>query len=541
MQKIISFLKNFRIEIIIFVLSFIFSNWLMFATFSYQNGNMMIASKAWSDFANHIPLIRSFSLGNNFLPQFPLFSGPPIKYHFLFYALVGLLEKSGLRIDYALNIPSALGFSFLILIIYLFAKEIFKSRAIGVLSILFFLFNGSLSFLKFLSEHPLSNNFIENVFQSNKFASFGPYDNSVVSAFWNLNIYTNQRHLAISYGLSLLLIYLFLKLGTHKRENIKKSLFIGIVLGFSFMLNMAVFLMTVIVFLCLFLFFGKKRIYVLISLIIAGLIAFPQYLYIQTGSHGSQISIYFGYLLNNAVTVSNFIFYWFQNLGLHLILIPLGFLLSPKKTKQIFISFFALFIIGNLFKFSPEIAANHKFFNYFMIVGSMFSAFILYYLWKKIIVRPFVLFLLFLLIFSGLLDFFPIYNDNKIILPDYPVNKNIQWIMKNTKPNSVFLNSSYLYDNASLAGRKIFLGWPYFAWSQGYDTNSRDNLRKKLFTTNDLNFFCSNTRINNISYVDINLSSDLPMDINFFKNNFKKIYSNVTSQYYIYDINKTCK
>jgi hypothetical protein len=67
----------------------------MFSTFSYKDGNMLIASKAWSDFASHIPLIRSFSFGNNFPPQYPLFSGPPIKYHFLFYAFVGLLEKLG--------------------------------------------------------------------------------------------------------------------------------------------------------------------------------------------------------------------------------------------------------------------------------------------------------------------------------------------------------------------------------------------------------------------------------------------------------------
>ena len=30
-----------------------------------------------------------------------------------------------------------------------------------------------------------------------------------------------------------------------------------------------------------------------------------------------------------------------------------------------------------------------------------------------------------------------------------------------------------MYDNASIVGRKIYLGWPYFAWSQGYDTDAR--------------------------------------------------------------------
>lgn len=541
MKNIIYFLKKFKVEIIIFTFSFIFSSWLMFTTFSYQDGNMMIASKAWSDFANHIPLIRSFSFGNNFLPQFPLFSGPPIKYHFLFYAVVGLLEKTGLRIDYALNIPSALGFSFLILMIYLFSKEIFKSKTVGILSIIFFLFNGSLSFINFFAKHPISKNVFLDVAQNNKFASFGPYDGSVVSAFWNLNIYTNQRHLAISYGLSLLLIYLLLKLrGNEKKENIKKSLFIGIVLGFSFILNMAVFFMTAIIIFIMTLFLKNKRFYIYISLVIAFFIALPQYLFTQSIASSFKPTFHLGYLITD-LNFINFLNYWFQNLGLHFILIPVAFIFADKNLRKILISFFTLFLIGNLFQFSPEIAANHKFFNYFMIIGSMFSAYILFRLWKKIIFRPLIIVLFFLLIFSGIVDFFPIYNDNKIALPDYLVNKDISWIIKNTKPNSVFLNTNYLYDNASLAGRKIFLGWPYFAWSQGYDTNTREDLRIKLLTTDNLKFFCSTAFRNGINYVGIDSLSDTPINIKFFETNFINSYRNQLSSYSIYDINKTCK
>ena len=528
-------LRKNKLELVIFLSAILFSSWLMFSTFSYQDGSMQIASKAWSDFASHIPLIRSFTFGDNFPPQYPLFSGPPIRYHFLFYALVGLLEKGGLRIDFALNILSILGFSFLILMIYLFSKEIFKSKAVGLLSILFFIFNGSLAFINFFSKNPLSENTILDIIRSEKFMSFGPYDGGVISAFWNLNIYTNQRHLALSYALSLFIIYLFIKLEKSRKNNFKKSILIGIILGISFLLNMAVFLMTLVVLCGMFIFFEKKRVYLLISMILGLIISIPQFLLIQSSESSFAVTFHPGYLVNN-VDLLSFLNYWFQNLGLHILFIPLAFILAKGNARKILLYFLGLFILGNLVQFSPEIAANHKFFNYFMIIGVMFSSYFLVVLWnKKSYLKPFVLIFVFSLIFSGIIDIFPIFNDHKISLSDYPVNKDVSWIMRNTSPDSIFLNTQYLYDNASLAGRKIFLGWPYFAWSQGYDTLTRDNLRKEMLSTNDLKFFCANAIKYNIDYIEVNNSyQEFKVNSTFFKNNFVNIYENEIKAFNIY-------
>lgn len=509
----------------------------MFSTFSYQNGYMQISTKAWSDFANHVPLIRSFSLGENFPPQYPLFLGPSIKYHFLFYAFVGLLEKWGLRIDYALNIPSILGFSFLILIIYVFAKYLFKSKAVGILSIYFFLFNSSLDFINFFIKHHLSINTLRDVALNTNFPSFGPYDGKIISAFWNLNIYTNQRHLALSYGLSLLLIYFVLKLKDKElKNNIKKSLLIGAILGLSFFLNMAVFIMTVIILGSIFLLFSKKRLPILTLIVTAGLIATPQYLFIQSGETSFKPIIHLGYLVNN-LNFLNFINYWWQNLGFNLIFIPLGFIVAIKNERKILLAFLSLFFVGNLIQFSPEIAANHKFFNYFMIVGSMFTALFIIKLWNKnFYSKLFCAVSIIILTLSGIIDFFPILNDTKISLADYPVDKNIAWIIKSTSPKTNFLNTNYLYDDASIAGRKIFLGWPYFAWSQGYDTLTRDNLRKSLLNTNNLSYFCANITKNDLNYAEVSLGSrDTAVNLSFFNSNFTKVY--VNGSYVIYSLN----
>src|SRR5581483_1294733 len=128
-----------------------------------------------------------------------------------------------------------------------------------------------------------------------------------------------------------------------------------------------------------------------------------------------------GYLIFDQLTPQKFIWYWFNNLGLHFIFIPIGFLIAGKKAKKILLCFLALFIVGNLFQFSVEIAANHKFFNYFMIIGAMFSAYSITYLFKRSdFLKPLTVAVVFFLIFSGVIDFFPVYNDSKIALTDYP-------------------------------------------------------------------------------------------------------------------------
>src|SRR5260221_11856664 len=99
MTKVLTCFKKYSLKIILLLFAAVFSTWLMFSTFEYDKGRMLIAAKAWSDFANHIPLIRTFSYGYNIPPQDPLFAGEPIRYHFLFYMFVGFLEKIGVRID----------------------------------------------------------------------------------------------------------------------------------------------------------------------------------------------------------------------------------------------------------------------------------------------------------------------------------------------------------------------------------------------------------------------------------------------------------
>jgi len=545
-KYLFSFIKKNLTETILLSFSLAFSFWLMFSTFSYHEESMLIATKAWSDFGSHIPLIRSFSYGFNFLPiEYPLFPGEPIKYHFLFYLFVGILEKIGLRIDYALNVLSACSFSLLMISIYLLATYIFKSKIVGIISVIFFLFNSSLSFIEFFKIYPLSSQTLTQIISNNTFPSFGPYDGKIVSAFWNLNIFTNQRHLALPIAFLLLLMFYILKQSHKNRKaNYLIILLWGALVGILPYLHFGIFIMLYIIIGTLFLFLPKARLSIFFILFLGGVLALPRIILLQNSASPSGLDLYMGYLASDK-TFLGILYYWLMNLGLSIILIPLGFLLAPKDGKKLFISILPLFLIGNLLKFSPEVAANHKFLTVFIIIGNMFSAFALLKLWRfqilgKIIVLP----LFCLMILSGTIDFFPIKNDSYMTIVDYPKNKDVKWIVENTPKDSIFLNSTYFNHPASLAGRKIFLGWPYFAWSLGYDTNERARLMKEILGSTNKKIACNLLNENKIDFIEIQKTyppdPNIPQISNLFSQEFSINYENPTKNLTIYNVKKNC-
>jgi hypothetical protein len=527
MAGILKHLSKF--EFVLFVIFLLFSICLMTKTFRLDHaGNMQIATKAWSDFAATIPLIRSFSFGSNFPPEYPIFAGPPIKYHFVFYLLVGMLEKIGLPLSWALNLPSIIGFCTLLISIYYFGKIVFKSKTVGVISSILFLFNSSFSFLEFFKIHPLNWSVFTDIYHSQSFSSFGPYDGKLVSAFWNLNIYTNQRHLSIAYtAFLLILLYLYFKDIHTKKINMKTSITLGVLIGLFPFIHLAAFGMIGVMLISGIFLFPNIRKSVFIIGLIALILAIPQILYMGSTANGASL-YHPGYLIDK-LTLINFIKYWFLNLGLTSVLSIMGFLMSGKKERKVFIPFLLLFVIGNLFQLSPEIAANHKFFNLYIIGANAFSAYFLYRTWKINLLRPIVIVASFFLILSGILDLFPIFNDGYITVEDIPNNKIANYIKDNTPKNATFLNSSFLYNPASLAGRKIMMGWPYFAWSAGYDTDNRGKLITKIYESHSKSVTCGLLKQNSIDYFTVQDTSgdrDFPtIDLNYFISNFSTDYS----------------
>lgn len=531
-------------EGLLFLSFLLFSVLIMYKTIhSDSRGNMVLASKVWSDFAATIPLIRSFSLGSNFPPQYPLFAGPPIRYHFIFFLFVGLLERLGFTLPFALNLLSCISFTALLSFIYLIAAKIFKSKTVGILSVLLFLFNGSLAFLQFFSTLR-GKSLLTAIITNQTFPSFGPYDGNIVSAFWNLNIYTNQRHLAFAYSLYLVVVYFLYRVYQNPAKlTYKKSLILALGIGVFPFVHLAVFGMLGIT-LGLFWFITKgARLKLCIAGVVALIIALPQILYMGQSSLSNDL-LHIGYLSETG-TLSSIVQYWMYNLGLILPLSIVGFVMSSKKQRIFFLPFITLFIVGNVFQFSPEISANHKFFNLFVIGANMFVAQAMIQVWQKNTVGKLFIGAIFpFLILSGVIDFFPILNDRTFTLIDGQNNHMETFIKSFTPPQATFINATFLYDSASLAGRNIYLGWPYFAWSAGYDTSTRHQHLSEMLSNGDLDYTCAELHKEGIEYVLIEEPTSLEeviIDYRFFEKSFVRLYSDEANNVTLYDVVASCK
>jgi len=555
--------SDILIILTIITIAISFSSWLMFSTFSYdtKTDSMRLASKVWSDFGAHIPLIRSFSMGDNLnnilqgqLPEYPIFPGEPIRYHFIFYMVVGILEKIGFRIDWALNLPSVLGFAGLLIGVYLLSLKLTKSILVSLLSIIFLIFNGSLTFIKFFNDRQLNLKTIIEFTQNREFLSFAPWGQGDISAFWTLNIYTNQRHLAFGFAIVIWFILTFVHIENKPKKNQLPFVILwALIIGSLPYFHQPALIMLAIFMACYLILFPKNWWFLITTGLMGSVFIIPQLL---TFAHGSNyLAFKPGYLIEGKITLIRFVLYWWHNIGLHLFLIPIGFIFISNKIKKIVLPVFIIFILANLFQISREMAANHKFINFFMIMGNIITAFTIFSIYKlinksnniflKIISFTLLSAICCLLILSGILDFFAVKNDRKGFIKDINSDPQVQYFAANTPIDSVVLNAYYLYHPASLAGRKIYLGWPYFSWSAGYDVDSRFENMKQMYEIRDHSQFCRLLKVSNISFiniVDTKDDKDLPMiDSSYFLSNYKPDYVDPKKNFFVYRTDSICR
>ena len=107
-----------------------------------------------------------------------------------------------------------------------------------------------------------------------------------------------------------------------------------------------------------------------------------------------------------------------------------------------------------------------------------------------------------------------------------------EWILKNTEPDDVFLTPEWSMNRFLLTGRAMYYGWPYYAWSAGHDTNTRDKIYVWLISGcgGDINEFRRYCKERGIRYLiadpdfeEGDYGEDVFFNREFFENNLQQV------------------
>ena len=103
----------------------------------------------------------------------------------------------------------------------------------------------------------------------------------------------------------------------------------------------------------------------------------------------------------------------------------------------------------------------------------------------------------------GIYDFVVILRDNG---PDYSVTVSLEsdltdWLDGTMRPDQLILTPWYSLCDVTLSGKMLYMGWPYYAWSAGYNTDYRGRMGELIYTARDEELFRQVVAQEKISYI----------------------------------------
>jgi len=462
----LKFVKLYHFDLstsILLLCSFIFSSWLMFKTFHGDGtGQLFVGSNNIFDFSHALGIIRSFSFGSNIPFMSPFQAGLPYFYHFLFTFYIALWEYFGIPIVWAMNIPSILVFTSLLVVVYFLPQLLFKqSMVVGWLAVLFTLTNSTLTWWQILFQKGLSIQTLRSLWVLPTYPFAGPFDGSTISIFMTLNNYVNQRHLAFAIACSMFFVMLIVKRIEEKEMTIKKLLVYGILFGLLGMWNIAITMIAVVstVLLLVLTKLWKQSIVFLIAAGVVLLLWYGQYLFLF-----NELLI-FGKAIAGTVIYSQGVWsaaqYFLMNLGFLPISVVLGYFAVNKKNRAYGLPFLLLGIALCVVSVVEKQGFDQKFLSFLVIWADVFAAIGVGWLWKRraLISKMAALCLFVLLTISGVIDLFPIKNEFAYPLVDGKMLPVISWIHTHTAKDAVFVSYSDMVDPVAFAGRKNYFGF----------------------------------------------------------------------------------
>lgn len=508
-------------ELIFFSVLFVFLTWIIFYVFYIKDGILYSGFTVFGDYAPHTAMMRSFSLQNNFPTQYPHFGGQDVKYHFMFQFLVGNLEFLGLRLDIAYNAASILALLGFLMLLYSIARRVVGSGKAGVLTVLFFFFRSALTFFQFLWEHLRAGNLLQ-VLQEN--TSFIGYTTNEDWGLWNFNVYLNQRHLAFGLLIVALAVWMYLDWAEqgcrHKEKGlvwfrnrifskdawkcryVENALAAGLLIGMTSFWNGAAVIGGLLILMGFAVCSDGKLDYLITAVTAVGFSVLQTRLFMNGSS--VEAAFQWGFIAEDK-SAAGVLWYLIQMSGIFFTgALILFFFYKKRLQRAVLVSCLFPLVFAFCFSLTPDITVNHKYIMISYAFLAMFWAGAVCLLFrKKWQGRILAAVLTVCLTITGIYDFVIIVRDNG---PGHRVTVNTNssltdWLAQNLDSRDLILTPEYSISEVTMAGVMMYLGWPYYAWSAGYDTYDRAEKAKEIYTSQEPERVKSLVRQEGITYI----------------------------------------
>ena len=495
-------------------------SWFWFNLFQFnEQGDLTVGqANIWADWALHFTLGNTMAIRELIPTASTLLLDATFSYPLGIDLISALLMKSGMNMLPAFILPSYLFSLLLVFSLYLFFYRLFHQPVIAVIASFIFFFNGGVGFYYFFQEGLSSSDFINTLI--NPVSEVTNIKREQIYWMSVLNsMFLPQRSLTMGFPLTLLALSQIIGRFNLTADSGKSICFYPIlpaviILGLMPVIHTHSFLSAAIILSCWMLAdlikvdsaerFVRLKIWLELAAVVS-LIALPLLaIFFSSQISSNHFSWNPGWMAGDASI--NWLLFWFKNWTVVPLLAVSGWLLIIVKqptTKRVsffllYLPFFLLFALANLFQLHPWIWDNTKLLVWASAGFSGLTAYAIHYFIKIRSGRVITLaktvvagLLVLAIILSGVIDS---YRNIRMDLHRFTLYTQAelnlaQWAKENTASDSIWLvsprHNHWLFN---LTGRQAVITYGGWLWSHGIDYQTTEQDIKLIFKTanNDL-------------------------------------------------------
>lgn len=438
------------------------------------SGNWMSVGYTWADLALHQTLAAHFAHQPTVDLTLPIFSGTNLSYPFLTDFASSIIFRLGGSWPLAFMLPTFLSLMAVVRLGVAVAWRLLGSMRAAYLHTLLILASGSAAGWYFFAREWLERGYAAAMHTDWTMIPEGglPFANLVTS-----HLLPQRTYLA---GFLVFLVILLIWLAEAQQQQKYRWVLLGLLYGGLPFIHVHTFMVVSLLSLCLVIWMAVKKKHILPFVLAMGLgvaLAAPQLLWqLRTSYDANFVYQQVGWLTGSDELPITF---WLRNLGVALILAPMGFLVAWKDAVgknwlvPSAVTGLGIFTACNLYAFQPYAWDNMKLLTYWYYFAMLPAA---YLLAKWLRQRNFVVvscIAILLLTASGCITLVREVNEQHVFLS--AEDQEAGDLVRELVPVDAVVLTSHRHNHpvTMVAGRDLLVGYPGWLWSYGIEAGPR--------------------------------------------------------------------